>query len=174
MDALRAEDRRAALARAAVSALAASLCCTTPVVLAAAGITSAAIANNWGNLLYGDYRWHFRLAAMGLMLFTLAAYFRSRGVCTLREARRERNRILNTTLLAVLIFHALYVSWTYVALHYLGIAAGLPWEQWDERWAIPVSLVLLGAAGLAYRLPPGSGSNARAADASRVEEPRTV
>jgi len=173
METFRAEDRRAALARAGIGALAAGLCCMTPIVLAAAGITSTAIANNWGNLLYGEYRWYFRLGALGLILFTLTTYFRSRGICTMRQARRQRNRIFNTTLLALLIFHALYVFWTYVVLHYLGIAAGLPWGQWDESWAIPVSVVLMGAAALAYRLLPKTGSGARAAEVSRFEEPQT-
>ncbi|MCC6390955.1 MAG: hypothetical protein IT167_10140 [Bryobacterales bacterium] len=173
MDTFRAEDRRAVLARAAIGALVAGLCCMTPILLAAAGITSVAIADNWGNLLYGEYRWYFRLGALGLILFTLATYFRSRGICTLQQARRQRNRILNTTLLALLIFHALYVFWTYVVLHYLGIAAGLPWGQWDESWAIPVSVVLMGAAALAYWLLPKIGSGARAAEVSRFEESQT-
>ena len=37
---------------------------------------------------------------------------------------------------------AVYIFWTYVVLHYLGIAAGLPWGQYDESWAIPTSAVL--------------------------------
>jgi hypothetical protein len=174
MDSFPADDRRAVLVRASIGALVAGLCCMTPIVLVAAGITSVAIANNWGNLLYGEYRWYFRLGALGLILLTLVTYFRSRGICTLQQARRQRNRILNTTLLALLIFHALYVFWTYVVLHYLGIAAGLPWAQWDESWAIPVSVALLAAAALAYWLLPRFVSSTGRAEAPGLEKPRTL
>ncbi|MBI3679734.1 MAG: hypothetical protein HY235_04995 [Acidobacteria bacterium] len=154
MDSLESRDRNAVLIRSMMGAAVAGLCCLTPIVLVSLGVTSVAIANNWGNILYGEYRWYFRAAALLLIAVTLALYFRSRGICTLDQARRQRNRILNLSLLALLTFHALYVSWTYVVLHYWGIAAGLPWGQWDETWAIPVSAMLLAAAGLAFWLLP--------------------
>lgn len=147
-------DRKAALVQAGFGALVAVLCCLSPIVLVSLGITTVAVANNWGNLLYGEYKWHFRLVALALMAVTLVLYFRSRGVCTFDAARRQRNRILNVVLLSLLTFTGLYVFGNYVVLHYLGIAAGLPWAQWDETWAIPVSIALFGAIGLAYWLLP--------------------
>ena len=72
-----------------------------------------------------------------------------RSICTLDEAKRQRTRLLNTTFLVVFTAVGVYILWTYVILHYWGIAAGLPWAQYDETWAIPVSAVLLGLAILA-------------------------
>jgi hypothetical protein len=37
-------------------------------------------------------------------------------------------------------------------VHYAGIAAGLPWAQYDESWALPASLVLLVIGGVLYLL----------------------
>ncbi len=147
-------DRRFALLVSALGALAGGLCCLAPIVMVSFGITTVAIANNWGNLLYGEYKWEFRIAGLALMAITLVLHLRSRGVCTLDQARRERNRIINLALMAALGFTAAYVFWTYVVLHYWGIAAGLPWAQWDESWAIPVSILLMAAAALVFWLLP--------------------
>lgn len=147
-------DRKVALWTSALGGLIASLCCVTPIVMVSLGLASVTVANNWGNLLYGDYKWHFRSLAAALVAVALIAYFRSQGVCTLDQAKRQRNRILNVVMLVVLTFNAVYIFWNYVVLHAVGIAAGLPWAQWDESWARPVSLALVAAAGLAYWLLP--------------------
>lgn len=115
-----------------------------------AGLATVSAANSLGNWLYGEHRWAFRIAAFVLLAAALFVYFRRRGICTLDEARRQRTRIVNAALLAATTFVAIYVFWVYVVLHYWGIAAGLPWAQWDESWAIPASAVLLGAAGWAF------------------------
>lgn len=147
-------DRKATLWQAGIAALVGGLCCMTPIVLVSLGLTTVTVANNWGNLLYGEYRWHFRILALALMSITLVLYFRSRGICTLDQAKRQRTRILNLTIVSLLIFYALYVFWTYVVLHYWGVAAGLPWGQWDESWAIPLSAGLMAVAALAWWLLP--------------------
>lgn len=147
-------DRKAALLVSAIGGFVASLCCITPIAMVSLGLASVTVANNWGNLLYGDYRWHFRASALALILIALIAYLRGNGVCTLDQARRSRNRILNLALLALVSFNAIYVFWNYVVLHWWGIAAGLPWAQWDESWAAPASLALALASGLAYWLLP--------------------
>jgi NADH:ubiquinone oxidoreductase subunit 6 (subunit J) len=116
------------------------------------GLATVSVANNWGNVLYGDYRWWFRLAGLAFLGAALVVYFRRRGVCTLDQARRERNRIINVTLLVLISAIAVYTLWTYVILHYWGIAAGLPWAQYDENWAIPTSAVMIGVAVLAFVL----------------------
>lgn len=160
-------DRKVALWTSALGGLVASLCCVTPIVMVSLGLASVTVANNWGNLLYGDYKWHFRLAALALVGVALFFYFRSQGVCTLDQARRQRNRIVNMALLVVLTFNAVYIFWNYVVLHALGIAAGLPWAQWDESWAIPVSVALVAAAALAYWLLPKVLFGAREKRAAR-------
>jgi hypothetical protein len=76
----------------------------------------------------------------------LVVYFRRRGICTLDAAARERNRVINVTLLVFLLAIGIYIFWNYVVVHFWGIAAGLPWAQWDESWAYPVAAVLLSTA----------------------------
>jgi hypothetical protein len=46
----------------------------------------------------------------------------------------------------------MYIFWTYLAVHYWGIAVGLPWAQYDESWALPASAVVLLAAVILYFL----------------------
>jgi len=113
-------------------------------------LASVSGAASLGNMLYGDYRWLFRIAALIFIGIGLLVYFRKRGVCTLDDARRQRNRLINVSLLVLTTATTIYVFWTYVALHYWGIAAGLPWAQYDERWAIPLSLGLLAVVALLW------------------------
>ena len=114
----------------------------TPIVAVMIGVASVSTAAAFGNVLYGDYRWGFRLFGMAVLAGALVRYFRKHGVCTLDQARRRRNWLTNVTLLALAGSTTVYVFWTYVVVHYWGIAAGLPWAQYDESWAIPVSAVL--------------------------------
>ncbi|HJY87720.1 MAG TPA: hypothetical protein VKE24_12865, partial [Candidatus Acidoferrales bacterium] len=44
----------------------------------------------------------------------------------------------------------MYILWTYLVVHYWGIAAGLPWAQYDESWSLPTSAVALGLAAVLY------------------------
>ncbi len=143
-------DRKAVLLVASLTAFVGALCCLTPIVLVLFGLAAVSIANDLGNVLYGDYKWAFRLAALVFLTLGLVVYFRRRGVCTLDEARRQRTRIFNVALLSLFTAVSLYVFWNYVVLYYWGIAAGLPWSQWDERWAIPASAVLLVLTALAF------------------------
>ncbi len=128
------------------------LCCTTPVVLVLLGLASVSAANDLGNNLYGAHRWIFRGAALAFLVLALVIYFRRRGVCTLDQARRQRNVIINTSLVALISAVGIYIFWTYVLVQYWGIAEKLPWAQYDESWAIPASAVVLGAAIALYFL----------------------
>jgi len=135
-------ERKAIFAVSSVVGLAGGLCCVTPVVLVMIGVASVSTAAAFGNVLYGDYRWAFRLFGLAVLAAALVRYFRRHGVCTLDQARRRRNWLVNVSLLALAGSTTVYVFWTYVVVHYWGIAAGLPWAQYDESWAIPVSAVL--------------------------------
>ncbi len=139
------DDRRAIFLLSSLGAFIGGLCCLTPIVAVLLGLSTVAAANSLGNTLYGDYMWHFRAAAAVFLAAALVVYFRKRGICTLDQAKRERNRILNAAILTLLAAVAGYTFWNYVVLHYWGIAAGLPWAQWDESWAIPLSAVLVAA-----------------------------
>lgn len=134
-----------------VAGIIGGLCCLTPIVLVLLGLGTVAAAADLGNVLYGDYRWAFRLAAIVFLSVGLFIYFRSRGICTLDQAKRQRNRIINVSLLILTAAIGIYLFWTYVVLHYWGIAAGLPWAEYsDEGWAIPGALSMFAAFGLIY------------------------
>lgn len=135
-------DHKVILALSSVSALIGGLCCLTPIVLVLLGVASVSVAADLGNVLYGDYRWLFRLASLLLTAAALVIYFRGRGVCTLAEAKRRRKWLLNISILVLVTSTTAYIFWTYVVLQYWGIAAGLPWAQYDESWAIPTSSAL--------------------------------
>lgn len=143
-------DRKGILVLSGLAALVGGLCCLTPVVLVLLGLASISAAASLGNVLYGDYHWEFRLVALALLALALVIYFRRKGICTLDSARRERNRIINTSLVVLIFAAGIYIFWTYVAVHWFGIWAGLPWRQYDESWAVPLSAGVLGAAVVLY------------------------
>jgi hypothetical protein len=147
------QDRKALVVFSSLGGVFAGLCCFPPIVLVIFGLAGVAFANDLGNVLYGEYRWAFRAMTLLLLALGLFFYFRRSGVCTLDQARRERNRILNVSLLVLVTGTGIYIFWTYFVLHYWGIAVGLPWAQYDESWALPASGgVLAVAALLAYFL----------------------
>jgi hypothetical protein len=127
------ENWRVLLGLVLSSAVVASLCCLPSVVLVLFGLasvsTAAALSDRlyWGPMRYVLYAVSLALAAGGLLL-----YFRRRGICTLDAARRERNRIRNTTLLVLIGGVATYLVWNYIILDLIGIAVGLPWQP--PKW----------------------------------------
>jgi len=143
-------DGKGVLTISALAGVIGGLCCLTPVVLVLLGLASVSVAADLGNILYGEYRWLFRLAALAFLGLALWIYFRRKGICTLDQARRERNRIINTSLVVLFSAIGIYIFWTYIAVHYWGVAVGLPWAQFDESWALPASAVVLAAAPILY------------------------
>ena len=127
------ENWRALLGLVLASAVVASLCCLPSGVLVLFGLasvsTAAALSDRryWGPMRYVLYAVSLALAVGGLVL-----YFRRRGICTLDGARRERNRIRNTTLLVLIGGVLAYLVWNYVILDLIGIALGLPWQP--PKW----------------------------------------
>lgn len=144
------KDSRGVFLISALAGLIGGLCCVTPIILVLLGLASISAAADVGNVLYGNYRWVFRSVALGFLVLALVIYFRRKGVCTLDQARRERNRITNTSLIVLVFSVGIYIFWTYIAVHYWGIAVGLPWAQYDESWALPASGIVLGLAALLY------------------------
>ena len=106
------------------AAIVASLCCLSPLVFVLFG----ASATSFGVLLFtktlGPYEWVFFLCGAVLFGGSLVVYFRSRGVCTLDQARARRREVLNTALLvtvvALVVFGAVY-SAVAVAGHSSGL-----------------------------------------------------
>ncbi len=75
-------DSRAVLIFSSLAALVGGLCCLTPIVLVLFGLASVPAAAGLGNMLYGDYRWLFRIAALIFLGIGLLVYFRKKGICT--------------------------------------------------------------------------------------------
>ena len=140
-------EKKGILVAGLMAGLVAGLCCVTPIVLVLLGLTTIAVAADIGNVLYGRWAWAFRAAALAFLALALVIYFRKRGICTLDQAKRQRNRIINTSVLVLTIATTVYLLWTYVVVHYWGIAVGLPWAQYGESWAIPAALVVLAIGG---------------------------
>ena len=138
----RTEDRRSILIFSLIAGVIAGLCCLTPIILVMLGLATVSVAADLGNILYGEYRWVFRGAALVFLAVGLLFYFRKKGICTLDQAKHQRNRIVNVSLLVLTAASGIYVFWTYIVLHYWGIAEGLPWAQYRENWAIPAVVVL--------------------------------
>ncbi len=136
-------DQKAIWTLSTLGGIIGGLCCLAPIVLVLFGLAGASAAASVGDVLYGDYHWAFRAVALLCLAIGLVVYFRKQGICTIDEAKRQRNRLINVSLLAVFTAAGIYILWTYVILHYWGIAAGLPWAQYDESWAIPTSAVML-------------------------------
>jgi hypothetical protein len=140
------KDQKAILVFSYLTSFIAGFCCLAPILMVLFGVASISAAASFGNILYGGYRWVFRGFALVCLIVALVVYFRRQGVCTIDQAKRQRNRILNLTLMVLYTAVGMYIFWTYIVLHYLGIVVGLPWGQYDESWAIPASVVTLGGA----------------------------
>lgn len=142
------KDRQGILLFSVLSVMIGCLCCITPFVLVLFGLASVATAVSMDNLLTGQYVWALRIAALLFLGLGLVVYFRQRGICTLDAARRQRNSIINTVILTLLLVIGGYITFEYIVLEYWGAKVGLPWAP--ERWAFSAAGVLLAAAGLLY------------------------
>jgi uncharacterized membrane protein YfcA len=100
--------------------LIASLCCLAPVVLVILGLSTVAFATSLTQVLDGQYRWMFLALGVVLLAISLVFYFRKRGVCTLDQARKHRNEILNKVLLVFIAFIVGYVVFFYGILGLVG------------------------------------------------------
>ena len=136
-------DRKGVLTISSIAGVIGGLGCLAPIVLVLFGLATISVAADLGNFLYGEHHWAFRVSALGFLVAGLAVYFRKRGICTLDQAKRQRNRILNVSLLTLFGASGIYLFWTYIVLHYWGIAVGLPWSQYNEDWAIPTAAIIL-------------------------------
>ena len=101
--------------------VAASLCCLAPVILVLLGLSTVSFATSLTDNLYGDYKWVFRLLGLVLLIASVLIYFKKqKGVCSIDEAKRKRNEIINTSIIVLLVGIAGYVFWLYVVVEYIG------------------------------------------------------
>jgi len=119
----------------ASSSFIASLCCLPSVVLVMFGIASVSTGAALSDTLYwgGDgYSW-FRPLMLAIAAITvcvgLVFKFRSQGICTIDQAKRERRKIINTSIVIIIISYLSYLLLNYVILTEIGILFGLPWES---------------------------------------------
>tara|TARA_B100001250_G_C19605352_1_gene702488 strand:- start:433 stop:741 length:309 start_codon:yes stop_codon:yes gene_type:complete len=95
-----------------------------------AGSSAIVAADQLSNDLY--YSW-VRFALYGvsfcMVAYGLVLYFRNQGVCTLDDAKRERRKVVNTSLAVFTAAIIAYLVWNFVILEIVGIAIGLPWED---------------------------------------------
>lgn len=133
---LNKKERKDLLTIGGISAFIAGLCCFTPVVLVLVGLGlgllgisfapgDTAFASSLTNILYGQYKWAFRSAGLLALTGGLVVYFRKRGICTLDEAKRQRRKIINIVLLALLGSIFLYIVWLYGAVELMGLALNI-------------------------------------------------
>ena len=122
------------------SAVIASMCCLPSVVLVMLGLASvssaAALSNNlyWGENGYAWFRPTMLTLAAAFVLIGLVVHFRSRGICTLDQAKQARRKIVNTSLLVIIISYVSYLLLNYVILTEIGILLDLPWEESRESY----------------------------------------
>jgi amino acid transporter len=106
----------------------ASLCCVTPILFVVFGLGTVTFASSLADNLYGEHKWYFRLAGLVVMAGTLVWYFyKSKGICTIDQAKKRRNEILNTILLSLIVGVLGYIFFLYVVVHYIGV--------WLKLWA---------------------------------------
>ena len=126
-----AEQTRPLAKLVAASAVTASLCCLPSVIwVLFAGSSAIVAADQLSNDLY--YSW-VRFALYGvsfcMVSYGLVLFFRNQGICTLNDAKRERRRVVNTSLAVFTAAVLSYLAWNFVILTIIGIAIGLPWED---------------------------------------------
>ncbi|MBI1813175.1 hypothetical protein HY285_00525 [Candidatus Peregrinibacteria bacterium] len=98
----------------------ASLCCLSPVILVLLGISTVSFAGSLADTLYHGYKWIFRAMGLLTLVASLIVSFRRKGVCTLDQAKRHRNEIINTVLIALIAAVAGYFFFLYVVVEYVG------------------------------------------------------
>lgn len=103
----------------------ASLCCLSPVILVLMGVASVSFAGSLADTFYGEYKWGFRLAGLLALVFALLLYFRKKGVCTLDQARRRKNEIINTIVIVLFVAILGYIVFLYGVVEVIGLWLGL-------------------------------------------------
>lgn len=114
-----------------LGALTASMCCLPSVIwVLFAGSSAIVAADQLSNdLYYGMARPIVYAIAIAMVGSGLVIHFRSRGVCTIDQVKKDRRRIINTTLAVLTATFVIYFIWNYIILELIGIYLGLPWAD---------------------------------------------
>ena len=106
----------------------ASLCCLSPLILVALGLSTVSFATSLADTLYGDYKWWFRGLGLVLLTISLVLYFRrQKNICTIDDAKRHRNEIINVAALSLITGVFGYIVFLYIIVHYAGVWLSV-WE----------------------------------------------
>ncbi len=100
----------------------ASLCCLGPVILVALGLSTISLAASLADNFYENYRWVFR--GVGLLTLGVSIFYylrRNKNICSINEAKRRRNEIINTIALIFIVSVLGYLFFLYVVVHYIGV-----------------------------------------------------
>ena len=103
-----------------IPVLIASLCCLTPIILVLLGLSTVSFATSLSDTFYGQYKWAFRSVGLVLLAIALIFYFRKKNICTLNDVKRNRNKVFNTILVALIVTVLAYILWLYVIVHIIG------------------------------------------------------
>jgi len=114
-----------------ISAVISSLCCLPSVIwVLFAGSSAIVAADSLSNeLYYSSFRYLLYSISFVLLIVGVILFFRNKGICTLNDAKKNKNRIINTTLMVFSLSIVVYLIWNFIVLELLGIAVGLPWED---------------------------------------------
>ena len=97
------------------SAILASMCCLPSVVMVMFGLASVSTAAALSDdLYYGQFRWWLYLATVIFLSYGLYRYFNAEGICTIDDVKRERQKVINTALLALILTIITYFIWNYI------------------------------------------------------------
>ena len=117
------------------SAVIASMCCLPSVILVMFGLasvsTAAALSNTlyWGEDGYAWFRPMLNAFSAICVIIGLILYFRREGICSFDEAKRQKRRVINISILVAIITILAYILLNFVILTEVGIALQLPWES---------------------------------------------
>ncbi len=116
------------LAVTGIPVVVASLCCLAPIVVVLAGLGTITFASSLADTLYGDYKWVFRGVGLVLVAISIVIYARrQKGICTIDDAVRRRNELLNIIAISLATAVAGYFFFLYIVVHYAGVYLGL-WQ----------------------------------------------
>jgi peptide methionine sulfoxide reductase msrA/msrB len=111
----------------------ASLCCLSPVILVLLGIGTVSFASTLADTLYGDYKWVFRAVGLIALIVALVVYLRrAKGICTIDEAKKRRNEIINIAAVSIITGVLGYIFFLYVVVHYVGVGLNI-WKDYGKE-----------------------------------------
>lgn len=100
----------------------ASLCCLYPIILVLFGLSTVAFAASLSDVLYGQYKWLFRLIGLILLVISIVIYLRKKEkICTIDDIKKNRNKVINIIAVSFSASVIGYIIWLYVIVELIGI-----------------------------------------------------